>query len=165
MQRYWYRYIKVDERRFAECVLFIPVWRTELDSKVMAISSIEPVIEVPIRPAAALLLYSTLPAIGTDIQISLSVNQAQSMYRSSGSYPEMVVQLTYPERVHLPVNLRKSPVTAVDEMGNHDLLNRPKESVDVLISQFTVWDNAVTRSDEPDRLLHDVYRKLTPDGV
>jgi hypothetical protein len=152
----------LEEREFG---VFVPVWRPELDSKIMAIPSIEPVIDVPIRPAAAPLLCSTLPAKEADIQISLSVNQALATYRSSGSYPEMVVQLTYPERAHLPVNLRKWPVAAVDEMGIRDLFNRPDESVDVLISQFTLWDNAVTGNYEPDRLLEDVYSKLTPGGV
>ena len=37
--------------------------------------------------------------------------------------------------------------------------------MDVLISQFTLWDNAVTGNCEPNRLLEDIYRKLTPGGV
>ncbi len=152
----------LEEREFG---VFVPVWRPELDAKVMAVTSVEPVIDVPVRPAAAPLLCSTLPAKEADIQISLSVNQALAMRNSAGSYPEMVIQLTYPERAHLPVNLRKWPVAAVDEMGLRDLFNRPDESVDVLISQFTLWDNAVTGNYEPDRLLEDIYRKLTPGGV
>lgn len=158
------REVKLLEER--ELGVFVPVWNQAEHAKLMTIPQVPPVMELPELPPALPFLACAPYNREGGARIAPSVSQALAYYRRTERDPEMVVQIRCKDREDIPFDLRKWPMATGVDLSLKDFLNRPEDSIDVLISQFPLWDQTLASGviglDELMKLAH---QKLSPGGV
>ena len=98
--------------------------------------------------------------------IAPGLSQAIEVCKDGDVELEMVVQCLSPGRERLPADMSKWPLAAEYILSEEEILARPRESIDVLSTQFCLWDQvAAGQSDEVEALLAQFYRTLTEGGV
>lgn len=150
--------------------VFTPLWPSKLDEQ----SGVNP-LNVPVLPAvttpaehlaASPFLTDNLLDAEPGARISPGISRALAMVKEAGQDPEMLIQVTAPGRGLLPADLRKWPLASANSLPLVEILRRPEESADVLVSQFLIGDRVLAASD-PDQatFLVQMAGLLTQGGV
>lgn len=86
--------------------------------------------------------------------------------KQANAQAEIAIQASSPNRPPLPLDLRKWQHTAAETLPYPQVFSRPSQSIDLLITQFTLWDTLL--QNEPAALesyLAAAHRLLTPGGI
>jgi hypothetical protein len=142
---------------------FVLNWQPQTD---LAQTQLPAVTKLPEKPTALPFLITNPDTPKTGILMTPSVSQALAMYHRTESGPEIVVQIESEHHSELPFDLRKWPIAVGEVMTWLEFSCRLEESVDVLISQFPLWDiSALHNFKQAETIIEQVYQKLTPGGV
>ncbi|MBU1661954.1 MAG: hypothetical protein KKD28_10850 [Chloroflexi bacterium] len=88
------------------------------------------------------------------------------MCRKAGTEPKKVIQISAPDRQAFPVDLRKWSQATAEGCSLMEAMEMEKGSMDVLATQFLLWDNAISDSPENmDDILARMYGLLRKNGV
>lgn len=156
----------LQERDFG---FFVPVWPVtvvpESGGQKARSQTRKTVLAMPVSPTASPFVMANPLQPDHRNRMTTGISAALRMASAKTKMPEMVLQLVAPDRPALPVNLKRWPTTAYFEIAERDLLQRPEHSVDVLISQFLLWDKVQTGRDSAEALLPQAFTLLAPGGV
>ncbi len=154
----------LQERDFGS---FIPVQPPEMiESGDLDTPRMAALTEYPDNPTALPFLAGNPLQPDPQTLLTPGLNQAMKACKEGGIEPEMVVQCLSPGRELLPVDTGQWPLAAEYTLSEEEILARPRESIDVLATQFWLWDQVVAgQSDQADILLAHAYRALTEGGV
>lgn len=159
----------LEEREFG---VFVPIWSPE---KVKAEPQPPQAVGLPALPRVEpnALASGLLPFLDRnplqpqpDTRLATGLKRALEAVKAQGQEPEMVIQPTTNGHGMLPVDLSKWPFTAEMKLPTPEILARPEESIDVLATQFWVWERlAEGKFAEAEALLDKAFRVLTSGGT
>jgi hypothetical protein len=159
----------LEEREFG---VFVPVWPPE---KMKAEAQPPQTVGLPTLPRVETnpLVSDLLPFLDRNplqpqpgTRLATGLRRALEAVQARGQEPEMVIQPTTNGNGMLPVDLSKWRLAAEMKIPTPEILARPEESIDVLATQFWVWERlAEGKFAEAEALLEEAFQMLTPEGT
>ncbi|MFQ5616632.1 MAG: hypothetical protein ACE5GO_09280 [Anaerolineales bacterium] len=158
----------LQERDFG---FFAPIWDVEQanpngEERFLDLPGLPPITEAP-EQASLLPFLAANPLLpGRKARNTPGLSKALTLCRKAGGNPREVWQHRSQDRPELPMDLRKWPSAEANTYVSEDgLLDKPG-GVDVLVTQFLLWNHAVTPAPlHADALLARAFQNLHPHGV
>jgi hypothetical protein len=128
---------------------------------------------LPVEATASVNPSVTLPffqskflAPAGDLRNSPNIAESLRMFREKTKHPAAnVVQIVFPGELPLPMDLRRWPAARCEHLSLTDFLQKPASDVDVLVSQYLLWENVSRRNELADDVLAQVHERLCTGGV
>ncbi len=156
-----FRSIEMLEER--ELGYFVPRWREE-HSDMLTFPQLADVTQTP-KTGDALPFIIQSPLVPEESKrIAPGVSQALKVQRYSGIPVAEICQVITPQRAELPVDLRRWPSANYQNISPEALFDLPHEHIDILISQFSIWDG-MAMDQSPENLISTVWQRMKPGGV
>ena len=143
---------------------FVPRWREDIAAELLTFPRLDGVVRTPEqRVAVPFVLDSPLePDEGK--RIAPGVSHALAEQRQTGIAVEKVYQIITPERPVLPVDLRRWSKASHETISPQELIDIPQENMDLLITQYQLWDHMVANQ-LPEELIAQVWERMKPGGM
>ncbi len=128
------------EQDFGE---FIPLWDSPDPEAMPRLRQLPPLGGGAPHPSRTLPFFESHHLLPTDIlRMSPGVTESLRRFRvSTSGEPSSVVQVVFEDQSPFPLDLRHWHQASAEQIDLSGLLQRPAESVDILITQALLWDN------------------------
>jgi len=157
-----FRNMKMLEER--ELGYFVPRWSEDLAGDILTFPRLEEIVQAPEQGVAMPFVLNSPLEPSEEKRIAPGVSKAHKKQRETGIVVEKVYQVITPRRSILPVDLRRWPQASHENIMPEELLVQPQEHIDVLITQYTLWDRMVENQSAEDLIEH-VWQRMKPGGV
>ena len=156
-----FRSMEIMEER--ELGYFVPRWREE-QVDLLTFPRLDEITRTPETGAALPFIIHSPLASEEGKRIAPGISQALKVQRYSGIPVAEICQVITPRRAELPVDLRRWPSANYQNISPEALFDLPHEHIDILISQFSIWDGMVM-DQSPENLISTVWQRMKPGGV
>ena len=157
-----FRNMEMMEER--ELGYFVPRWSDE-HGDILTFPRLDGITRTPDEGVAMPFVVDSPLEPAEEKRIASGISQALKKQRETGIQVKNICQVITPHRSELPVDLRRWSSQASHEiLSPQDLLGQPVEHIDVLITQFQLWDRMITNQ-SPEDLFEQVWQRMKPGGV
>ena len=143
---------------------FVPRWREDRAAEILTFPRLDGVVQTPERGVAAPFVLDSPLEPEEEKRIAPGVGQALMKQRKIGIVAEKVYQVITPERPILPVDLRRWSKASHETISPQELIDQPHEHMDLLITQYQLWDHMVANQ-LPEELIAQVWQRMKPGGI
>jgi DNA invertase Pin-like site-specific DNA recombinase len=143
---------------------FIPRWREDRADNILTFPRLDGVVQTPEQGVAMPFVLDSPLEPAAEQRIAPGVSQALKAQRETGIVAEKVCQIITPERSELPVDLRRWPQTNHEKISLQELFEQPREHMDMLITQYLLWDHMIANQ-LPEDLIAQVWERMKPGGM
>lgn len=146
---------------------YVPVWSPETARELFPdIPQLPPVTAVSEQPAAWPFMDGNPLLSQGNERITPGLRQAMGICRAKGLEPQMLVQCLSPGRPPLRDDVRQWSPAVSAVLTKAEVLVGAEESLDVLATQFWIWDSLIGDSpEEPEALIAAAWDLLRNQGV
>lgn len=151
------------EHEFGE---FVPLWSASQVDAIANLRQIPSIVNLPDEPSLTLPFFDNTHILPPSEQRTFP-GMIQAIHRTGRTSKSVlsIFQVLLEQQPALPMDLRKWPRARADQASLSDLLKRPTESVDVVISQYLLWDQATRQDGLAEELLPEIWARLRLGGV
>lgn len=157
-----FRNMEIVEER--ELGYFVPRWPKKFADDLLTYSKLEALTEAPENGFALPFMADSPFVINVNTRNTPGVTHAMDLQRKDGLAPDKVFQIISPERPRLPVDLRRWPQGRYESISHQEFLDLQGEQVDILVSQFELWDRMITNK-TPEDFIEEVWERINPGGI
>ena len=154
------------EQEFGE---FVPLWDIQETGSMPNLEQLPAEASTPASPSLTLPFFQSKSiAPAEDLRNTPSIAEGLRIFRAQANRPAVnVVQIVLAGETPLPMDLRRWPDAKCEFLSLTEFLQKPAESVDVLVTQYLLWENVLqdTAGQLGEDLLARVQERLHPDGV
>jgi len=143
---------------------FVPRWDEERAGGILTFPKVEGVVQTPKQGVAMPFVVNSPLEPAEEKRIAPGVGQALMKQRKTGIVAEKVYQVITPERSALPVDLRRWPQASHEKISPQELLDQPQEHIDMLITQYLLWDHMIGNQ-LPEDTIAQVWQRMKPGGM
>ena len=146
---------------------YVPVWSPETARELFPdIPQIPPLVVVSEQPAAWPFIDENPLLPQKNERIAQGLRQAMGACRAQGLEPQMLVQCLSPGRPPLRDDVRQWSPAVSAVLSKAEVLGSAEKSLDVLATQFWIWDSLISVSpEEPEALIAAAWDLLRNQGV
>ena len=156
-----FRSMEIMEER--ELGYFVPRW-SEKHVDLLTFPQLERITQTPEQGVALPFVIHSPLEPKADKRIASGVSQALKLQRNTGIAVETICQVITPQRMELPIDLRRWPKANYTTIPFNALFDQPLEHMDVLITQYPLWDGMLPKQ-SPEELIAEVWQRMKPGGV
>jgi site-specific DNA recombinase len=146
---------------------FVPLWDIQETGNIPSLQQLPVEATASVNPSVTLPFFqSKFLAPAGDLRNSPNIAESLRMFSEKTKHPaENVVQIVFPGELPLPMDLRRWPAAHCEHLSLTDFLQKPASDVDVLVSQYLLWENVSRRNELAEDVLAQVHERLCTGGV
>ena len=143
---------------------FIPRWREDRVGDLLTFPRLDGVVRTPEQGVAVPFVLDSPLEPEEGKRIAPGVSHALIEQRKTGIAAEKVYQIITPERPVLPVDLRRWSQADHETISPQELIDLPHERMDMLITQYQLWDHMIANQ-LPEDMIAQVWGRMKPGGI
>lgn len=150
------------EQEFGE---FIPLWDASQSHSISGLKQLPPCYTAPPLPSLTLPFFDSRQVLYSKVRSTPGIAEALRLLNARENSATKMVQLVPQNHPVLPMDFRKWPGVTSCDLDMIDFQNLPTDSIDLLFSQYLLFENALDGRIPGEDMLVQIYSRLRSKGV